>query len=573
MPASNRRDAGVGGPQPTRRRRGGDGWSPRVDRRHFLLSTAAVAAAAVAWRPATSLAGITAARAITDPPFTLGVGSGDPLPDRVVLWTRLAPDPLEGGGMAPGDVTVDWEVAADEGFARVVRSGSATAPAAFAHSVHVDVDGLEPDTWYWYRFSVPGFSSPVGRTRTTPANGSAVARMAFGFASCQNYGNGYYTSHTHLAAEPLDVCFHLGDYIYESTGSRIRPVPGGEAQDLLGYRNRYALYRSDTELQAAHHAFPWVVTWDDHEVDNNYADLISENNDPIEAFRTRRAEAYQAWWEHQAVRMPPPVGADLPIYRSTPWGQLGTFYALDTRQYRANQGCGDGIVEPCADNDDPTRTMLGDAQEAWLDGAMRSSDTTWNVVAQSVVMGSTPLGPFINQDQWDGYPFARQRMMDLFARPEVRNPLVLSGDIHASGAGHLLADWDDPDGSPIIGHEVVGTSISSSFPAELVDIFGDLVSALPWAVYANARHRGYVTVELTPESATTRWRVVDTIDEPTSAVRTDFEWTIDAVAAGEPASPGSGPSSAPAGPTGPSPSGAQRPAPAQPVRTQPRFTG
>ncbi len=498
-----------------------------LDRRRFLAGTALASAAVVVWRPALGGAQASAA-ALPSDPFTLGVGSGDPLPDAVVLWTRLAPDPLNGGGMPPGDVAVDWVVATDESLVDVVASGTATAPEAYAHSVHVDATGLEPATTYWYRFSTGGYDSPVGRTRTAPAIGSSPERVRFGFASCQNYGSGYFTAHANLAAEDLDVCFHLGDYIYESSGSSVRPVPGGEAATLLGYRNRYALYRSDPNLQGVHHRFPWVVTWDDHEVENNYAGDTAQDGVTGAAFLTRRAEAYQAWWEHQAVRMPAPVGSDLQIYRSFRWGDLASFFILDTRQYRSDQACGDGLGPLCEEALVPGRTMLGNAQETWLAAGTAASGARWNVLAQQVVMAYTPLAGQFNRDQWDGYPDARRKVLELLGRPEVANHLVLTGDIHASGAGKLLADWDAPDTSPVVGHELVGTSISSSFPDGLDTIFNQVTSSLPWAAYANASQRGYVTVELTRDEAVANWRVVDTVAEQTSAVRTDFTWSIPA---------------------------------------------
>ncbi len=497
-----------------------------VDRRRFLGGAAVAAAAAIAWRPSLSSAqsGLLTGGGY---PFTLGVASGDPLPTAVVLWTRLAPDPLNGGGMPNSDVPVDWVIATDEGLANVVASGTATAPAAFAHSVHVDATGLDPDTTYWYQFRADGLDSPVGRTRTAPPPGSSPASVRFGFASCQNYGSGYFTAHANLANEDLDVCFHLGDYIYEGAGGGVRSVPGGEATTLAGYRNRYALYRSDPDLQAVHRRFPWVVTWDDHEVENNYAADISEEGITGVAFLTRRAEAYQAWWEHQAVRMPPPVSADLPIYRNLTWGTLASFFVLDTRQYRSDQACGGATLAPlCAEALDPARTMLGAAQEQWIANGLTSSAALWNVVAQQVVMAYTPLVGQFNLDQWDGYPAARDRLLELFGRPEVRNPLVLTGDIHASGAGRLLADYDNPDTSAVVGHELVGTSVTSTFPGGLDDLFNQVTSGLPWVEYANASKRGYVTVELTADSGTANWRVVDTVTATTSAVQTDFTWDI-----------------------------------------------
>ena len=541
----------------------GDHHHP-LTRRRFLTVSGATAAAALAWQPLAGCASDdaasgpkptadpaaeAAAASLTADPFTLGVGSGDPLADRVVLWTRLAPEPASGpgsGGLPDADVAVSWELATDAGFTNVVATGTALAPAALAHSVHVDAGAgpegpLDADTWFHYRFTAGNYTSPVGRTRTAPRSDADVAAMRFAFASCQNYGSGYYTAHAALANEAdLDLVVFLGDYIYEGGGSgRVRDVPGGEAEDLAGYRDRYALYRSDPNLQAAHAACPWLVVWDDHEVENNYAADIDQDGQGGDAFLTRRQEAYLAWWEHQAVRMPAPVGPDLEVYRSLPWGELATFWLLDGRQYRSPQACGGSAAlgslplnEQCPEMLEGDRTMLGAAQEAWLEGGLRSSQATWNVVAQQTVFTATPVrllgdDELVNNDQWDGYPAARQRLIDVFAEPGVSNPLVVTGDIHASGAGKVLTDFSDPN-SGVVAHELVGTSISSSFPEGLATLFNTVAGQLPWVEYVNAIQRGYVTVELTPREATAQWQVVDTVDEPVSAVSTDFTWTIPA---------------------------------------------
>ena len=524
---------------------GSGGRTSGINRRQFLGGAMLATAAAVAWRPSV-LGAQPPEVSLPGDPFTLGVGSGDPLPDRVVLWTRLAPEPDTGGGMPAVDVPVVWEMAVDEAFTNVVATGTAVAPAALAHSVHVDAGAgpegpLAPNSWFFYRFTADGYTSPVGRTRTAPANGADVSGMRFAFASCQSYSAGYYTAHANLAQEPdIDLVLFLGDYIYEGAGSGVRTVRGGEATDRAGYRDRYAQYRSDENLQATHAMCPWVVVWDDHEVDNNYANDIDENGSGGAGFLTRRQQAYLAWWEHQAVRMPAPVGPDLEIYRAVTWGRLATFFAIDGRQYRSPQVCNDPsplpVVPRCDDMDDPSRTMLGTAQENWLTDGLRASQGLWNVVAQQTVFAATPIGfgggdLLVNNDQWDGYPAARQRLINVFAEPDVTNPVVITGDIHASGAGRVLVDFDNPD-SAVVAHEFVGTSISSTFPPELATTFNTVAAQLPWIEYVNASLRGYVTVELTTESATATWRVVDTVGEPVSAVRTDFRWVIPVGAAG-----------------------------------------
>ena len=298
-------------------------------------------------------------------PFKLGIASGDPTPTGVVLWTRLAPDPLEGGGMPPVPVDVRWEVAEDDKMTQVVRRGVVRAAPEWAHSVHADVEGLRPDRWYWYRFDVGDSASAIGRTRTLPPLGAPADRLRFAFVSCQHFETGYFTAYRHLAAEDLDLVFHLGDYIYENAGDpeagRIRVHSSDEITTLEDYRNRYAQYRTDPDLQAAHAAFPWWVTWDDHEVDNNYANDISENDDPRDAFLLRRAAAYQAYYEHMPLRRAQiPKGPALRLYRDFSYGSLTSFFILDTRQYRTNQPCGDSSVNPpCGGEKDPNATMMG----------------------------------------------------------------------------------------------------------------------------------------------------------------------------------------------------------------------
>ncbi len=300
-----------------------------VDRRGFLEGAGKIAGISLGMIMAQSIGGlkVEAAPRFSSYPFSLGVASGDPLSDSVVLWTRLAPEPLNGGGMPMHTVPVNWELAKDKHFRHIVQRGTEHSKPELAHSVHAEVDGLQPDTVYFYRFKTGNEHSQVGKTKTLPSNGAHVSSLTFAFASCQQYEHGYYTAYKHMAKEELDLVFHLGDYIYEygpneyvaGTGN-IRSHNGPEIKTLEDYRNRHAQYRSDENLQAAHAAFPWVVTWDDHEVENNYADTIPEKGQSVEEFVKRRIAAYQAYYEHMPLRRSSmPHGSDMQLYRRFLW--------------------------------------------------------------------------------------------------------------------------------------------------------------------------------------------------------------------------------------------------------------
>ncbi len=318
------------------------------NRRSFLATTGSLAVAALWASRATGA--VRKQISFADYPFQLGVASGDPAPDGVVLWTRLAPKPLAGGGMPNEPVEVAWQVADDEGFTKVAREGTTTATPDWGHTVHVEVDGLQPGRWYFYRFKAGSEVSPTGRTRTMPAIDATTPRLKFAFASCQHFETGYYTAYKHMREDDLDLVFHLGDYIYEGAArdDRVRKHVGGKINSLDDYRNRYAQYRSDHDLLAMHAAVPWIVTWDDHEVENNYAGPHPEDlKVSQEDFLKRRAQAYQAYYENMPLRRSTlPHGPDMPLYRRLPYGQLADFLVLDTRQYRTDQPCGDGRKQP-----------------------------------------------------------------------------------------------------------------------------------------------------------------------------------------------------------------------------------
>jgi alkaline phosphatase D len=513
-----------------------------LSRRQFLLGAAGVAALAAcsdddgddgsaegaAGETTTTESATTTtppAPELSGPPFTLGVASGDPDASSVVLWTRLAPEPTAGGGMPAEDVPVEWEVAADEAFEDVVASGVATAEPGFGHSVHVVVDGLEAGTEYRYRFHVGEHTSPTGRARTAPDGEAETVRFAFG--SCQNWQAGFWSAHEHLAEEDLDLVLWLGDYIYEGGADpdALRQHDGPEPTTIEGYRNRYGLYKGDPALQAAHAARPWLVVWDDHEVENNYASDSPQDGGPPEPFLERRAAAYQAWWEHMPVRMEPPDGPALDINRVVQWGDLLSVFALDTRQFRANQPCGgDSDLGPgCPEQEDPNRPMLGAEQESWLADEMSGSTATWNVLANQVIFSPSPITvgttTVFNLDQWDGYPAARSRVLDILG--ETSNTVIITGDIHASAVGEVRR------GDEIVAVELVGTSISSTFPEEFIALF-EGAAQTGGAKMADARHRGYVRCTATPASLTAEYRVVESTAVPSSPVSTASTWVIDA---------------------------------------------
>ena len=453
---------------------------------------------------------------LTSDPFALGVASGDPLHDRVVIWTRLAPEPTDGGGMPAEPAPVRWVVADDEALTDLVAEGTARAEPVHGHSVHVDVDGLDPDRWYWYRFEIGEYRSPVARTRTTPAPGTSPGQpLRVAHASCQRWGSGYFTAYEDMAANDVDLVVHVGDYIYEYPSGAVRSSDLVDPITLDQYRAMWAHYKREQPLQAAHHAAPWITTWDDHEVENNYQGITpkgpSSTPDPDD-FLARRAAAYQAWWEHTPTRIPPPDGPDLTIYRSFDWGDLARFTLLDTRQYRTDQPCSDvaeDVGPRCDEVLGPDATVLGVDQEAWLGEQMEQSESTWDVICQQVVMQQwrfVPGNTVWNLDQWDGYPVARDRALASLAKAD--DPIVLTGDVHSSWVGSLATDFDDP-ASELIGTEFVGPGISSDAPDLLASIVDPVLALSPHVDWAEVGHRGWVLHEITPDQWQTTYRFVD----------------------------------------------------------------
>lgn len=474
-----------------------------------------------------------AAPAFKKQPFTLGVMSGDPTPDGFVLWTRLAPEPLQGGGMEPVAVPVQWMVAEDESMRRIVKKGTATAAPSLAHSVHVEVRGLKPQRPYWYQFKVGREVSPVGRAITAPDLGTSPDQFKFAFASCQHWEAGLWTAYQHMLADDPELVVHLGDYIYEGRvrDNGVRKHNSAEIVSLSDYRNRHALYKTDPVLQHMHEHCPWIVTWDDHEVDNNYAGPFPEDQQSREVFLERRANAYQAYYEHMPLRLSSlPKGSGMQLYRTLSYGSLVQFSVLDTRQYRTDQPCGDKTTAPCPGTFDPSATILGDAQEAWLKTSLDRSHAKWNVIANQVLMARIDQKPgpeeAVSADQWSGYEVCRDRLMKFLDQRKPNNPVVITGDIHSNWVSDLKVNWKD-EKAPVVASEFVGTSISSG---------GDGVDERPTTqgVYQENPHlkmfngrRGYVTLTLNQKQCRADYRVVPYVTRPGAPIQTHSSWIVE----------------------------------------------
>ncbi|WP_311223333.1 MULTISPECIES: alkaline phosphatase D family protein [unclassified Acidovorax] len=492
--------------------------------------------------------------------FPLGVASGAPSADGFVLWTRLLDGPVPGSvpfdsprGVLPDALTVRWEVAEDDAFRRIVRSGQAQALALLGHAVHVEVTGLAPGRWYFYRFMHGDAVTRTARTRTAPAADAMPPKTRFAFASCQRWEQGHYAAYRHLLDEELDLVLFLGDYIYEYAMPRKPPATAlvrthtlPVAATLADFRDRYALYRTDEHLQAAHRACPWIVTWDDHEVQNDYAGLggIGAAGD----FLVRRNAGYQAFYENMPLRASAlqrglaGLGTldAVRVHERHAWGPLMNVHVLDTRQYRDRQACrapgsaSEGPVSPqrCAELRDPARSMLGAQQERWLAQGIAqdaASGVRWSVLAQQTLFSQrnsrqAPQESF-SSDTWGGYPASRQRVLDAVRSARPRNTVFVGGDIHQNCVCRVLADFSDP-GSPVIGSEFCGTSISSvsNVPPERAQ---QTVRRNPHILLARPDQRGYAVAEVTPERWTTTLRVVDDVTREDSGVSTQARFVVD----------------------------------------------
>ena len=519
-----------------------------LPRRLFLLDAARLAAAV-------SASGIVHAAPSNAAgyPFSLGVASGSPLPDSVILGTRILPNPLDAHSAPTLAVPLRWEVAQDQAFRKIVAKGSAVATPELAHSVRVNVTGLQPDRWYWYRFMLGDAVSPVGRTRTAPAAGSMPDLLKLAVASCQHWEFGSYAAHRYIADSQPDLVAFLGDYIYEWGAFRLQhPQPGerivrqNESFDLQSYRQRYAQYKTDPDLQAAHLVAPWIVTWDDHEVANDYA--ADRDERLSQDFAARRAAAYQAFYEHMPLRLPPPRSfASVRMFQRYDWGRLARFHVLDDRQYRAAQACpgknlgGSNSVGPraCPSLLDPRRTMLGREQEAWLTGGLQSSKARWNILAQQTLMAQSTQLPIAAAgdgrfwtDGWDGYPAARQRLLDTLVSSRARNPLVLGGDVHTFYASELRADFNRPvsKDNPVLATEFVGTSVTSnSRPQQRT---AQYVAMNPHIKYGRSDKRGYMLMAVTPKETRVQFMGLDEVRDPKTGQRELAAFRVESGTAG-----------------------------------------
>ncbi|QOF94063.1 alkaline phosphatase D family protein [Novacetimonas hansenii] len=448
-------------------------------------------------------------------PFQLGVASGDPSSDGFVIWTRLAPAPLslDAGMDNNRPMLVIWEVGENEALSHIVRRGQALAHPELGHSVHVEVTGLKSDRPYWYRFRIAGYDSTIGRSHTFPQPDASPARVRFAAAGCQHYEKGYYTAWRNIANEPIDFVFHYGDYIYESGGSKVGITPnstsfqalrrhlGPECYSLDEYRRRYAQYKADADLQAAHAAVPWIVTSDDHEVDNNWAGDSDQDGTPPDIFRLRRASAMQAYYEHMPLRLTSlPDGNHMQIYRSLRYGDLMNIFVLDTRQYRSDQAYGDQFAAQGKDVWSSDRTMMGREQEQWLFNGLAHSDARWNLLAHQVMMMNLAFrksdhGALLySMDQWSGYMYSRNRLLQFIRQNCPGNVVNVTGDAHRHFAGNLLLDGND---SSPVSVEFLATSISSgSDGGGDNDSFSRSVRRENPQLMATTDQRGYVLCDV-----------------------------------------------------------------------------
>jgi alkaline phosphatase D len=469
-------------------------------------------------------------------PFSLGVASGQPQPGSVVLWTRLNLAEAD-AALKAQPISVLCEVFADEALRQPVRQWRVQTDAARGHSVHVLASGLQAGRPYWFRFVCGSASSAVGRARTSPGPEDSVDRLRLALASCQHYEQGYFTAHREMAQRDLDLVVFVGDYIYESSNAQylLRKHIGGVPTLLDEYRQRHAQYKTDADLQACHAAHTWLMTWDDHEVDNDYANDQDRRFTDPQVFLRRRAAAYQAYFEHMPLRLGPDAAntSQMRIHDRLAWGRLADLWTLDCRQYRDPQACpdpnrgGGRVVVGCDALADPSRSMLGAAQEQWLAKGLVASTQRWKVVAQSTQMSSsgihTPLGRSTFTDGWDGYPQARARLLNSVAQAKLNNVVLLGGDVHMNVAAQLRVQPND-ERSPIVASELVTTSITSRGMSE--KLLSQIRDSNPDIAHARADERGYTLIDVAPQGVHAQFRTTPNPAKTDSVFKTQAQWAI-----------------------------------------------
>lgn len=496
-----------------------------MKRRDFLAGTGFLLAAPAVIIRNTAAQGMTAG-------FPFSVASGDPTADAVILWTRLAKAVDDPTPVSDEAIEVEWIVASDERLANVVRSGIGIARPELGHSVHVDVEGLQPDRPYWYAFRLGGKMSPIGRTRTLPAANGTVSRFRFNVVSCQHWENGYFDAYDGMAEDDASFVLHLGDYIYEVGRGGVRShETTAPLATLDDYRRRHALYKTDAALRRAHERMPFLVTLDNH-------DALAADTDDIARLK-QRAAAYQAWYEFQPVRHAPALSSpSMPILRGRDIGDLMRISIPDTRQFKDSESvCAAGsdktfafgvFQKPCPDIDSSGRTMLGAAQEAWLDERLTTSGARWNVLASTVMM--TPFdmdhdGELYRYLQsWDGYPAERARILDRITDAAVANPIAIAGDIHSALVSDVVRKAGETEA---VMSEFVGTSISSLWPEPLAKPMLDALPANPHVRYHESRKRGYMRCTVAGDRWTTDLRAIDFTDKPGGGVTTERSFVVE----------------------------------------------
>jgi len=488
-----------------------------MDRRSFLHKTLLGLSAAPLVAPLAA-----DVEFLTDP-FTLGIASGDVTDSSAILWTRLAPTPLEAnGGMAPISVPVQWQLSLDASMSQVIQRGEAIASPTLAHSVHVDVQELEPNREYWYQFTAATQASPIGRTKTLPDMGGHPGSVRFITASCQNYSNGYFIAYEHMVRDQPDFIVHLGDYIYDTSFDETFRMHETERMpvSLADYRRRHALYKTDKHLRHAHSQIPFFTTIDNH-------DAI-EDMDP-EQF-ARRVAAYQAWYEHMPVRGYSSVDKNrFDLCRKISLGNLMQISLLDSRQFRDKQNISSNSFPDFAfgiyrerSNDvfDKARSMLGMKQEKWLTNNLLQNQSTWNVIASP-----SPFLSFrMDKDgkdlryvgAWDNYPANRSRVADAISNSKTGHPIIVSGDVHSFWASDGRLATDVSERIPVV--EFITSSISANWPAALSDPITANLAHNPQVKFYKPEKRGYLLHEVNESEWKATARAIDNVRDEQSPV-------------------------------------------------------